>query len=103
MFVCGMHVHMHVDACVCTRARRGPQLKLNVFSHHSSLYIWEQGLSLSLEPTVLASLASQIPRDPLSLPPKCWGERWAPTLSWPSLGFWGSEFQAWCLCGMPFP
>lgn len=62
---------MQARAHLCGNARGGPELMLGVFLDHAPLYLLRQDLSLNLQFSRLASVATSLSWDSLSLPPGC--------------------------------
>lgn len=73
VFTCvWQHVCLCVSRHLCVHTCGGLKLMLGDFFNHSPLYLLSQGLSLNMELTNLASLASQLVLEIPFLPPECW-------------------------------
>lgn len=92
---------MHLNMCMWSL-----QVNVTVFidgSPPNSLL--RQGLTLIMELINLARLMCQWAlRDPLPLPPQCWGYRCVLIRgsTQPLLGFWGLEFKSSCMYSREF-
>lgn len=67
----GAYSRMQARAHLCGNARGAPELMLGVFLDHAPLYLLRQDLSLNLQFSRLASVATSLSWDSLSLPPGC--------------------------------